>query len=164
MPEGISKDGVYPPGSTIQTPDGTRLELALADFVDKTGGTRPGQRQFDITIEALQRLYSIAKANSTDVLIILQPSKEEIYLPPSGEPDPDPGRPLRVKLEELGIPYLDLLPDFRSRAAKGEVLFFETDGHPNDRGYALIAELLLAYLKNNAKNYDLKDLVQSSSP
>jgi hypothetical protein len=76
--------------------------------------------------------------------------------------DTDPGRPLRVKLEELGIPYLDLLPDFRSRAAKGEVLFFETDGHPNARGYALIAERIISHLKDNAKKYELKDLVQES--
>src|SRR5262249_13923514 len=70
---------------TVQVPDGTRLELALADFIDKTGA-RPGQRPFDITVEAIQRLHSIAKANGTNVLIILQPSKEEVYLPPSGEP------------------------------------------------------------------------------
>jgi lysophospholipase L1-like esterase len=144
-----------PPESTIQTPDGTRLELALADFIDKTGEARPGQRLFDVTVEALQRLHSIAKANGTNVLVILQPSKEEVYLPPSGEPDADPGSPLRVKLGELGIPYLDLLPDFRSRAAKGEVLFFETDGHPNVRGYALIAELVIAHLEDNAKRYGL---------
>jgi hypothetical protein len=144
-----------PPESAVQAPDGTRLELALADFVDKTGEARPGYRPFDIAVEALQRLYSTARVNGTDVLIILQPSKEEVYLAPSGEPDPDPGSPLRIKLGELGIRYLDLLPDFRSRAAKGEVLFFETDGHPNARGYALTAELVLAYLQNNAKIYGL---------
>jgi len=89
-----------------------------------------------------------------------------VYLPLRGETtfDADPGRPLRVKLGELGIPYIDLLPDFRSRAAKGEVLFFEVDGHPNARGYALIAELVLAHLKDNAKKYGLENLVQSSSP
>jgi hypothetical protein len=77
--------------------------------------------------------------------------------------DTDPARPLRVKLEEFGIPYLDLLPAFRSRAAKGEVLFFETDGHPNARGYALIAQRVLAHLKDNAKKYDLKGLAQNPS-
>jgi hypothetical protein len=90
---------------------------------------------------------------------VLQPSKEEVYLPLLGEPGPDPGSHLRRTLGELGIPYLDLLPDFRSRAAKGEVLFFEADGHPNARGYALTAELVLAHLRNNAAKYGLKDLV-----
>ena len=150
----------------LQAPDGSRLGLFPEIFSAATAEARPGHRPFDITIEALQRLYSIATADGTKVLIVLQPSKEEVYLPLMNQTrlDADPGRPLRVKLRELGIPYLDLLPDFRSRAAKGKVLFFETDGHPNGRGYALTAELVLAYLQNNAKKYDVKDLLQSSSP
>jgi hypothetical protein len=60
-------------------------------------------------------------------------------------------------LGKLGIPYIDLLPGFRRRAAQGEVLFFETDGHPNARGYALIAELVLDHLRNNAKTFNLND-------
>ena len=149
---------------TFQAPDGTRLELAPGDFTAKTKEARPGYHTFNITVEALQRLHSIARANGTNVLIVLQPSKEEVYLPLLGEPAPDPGGPLRVTLGELGIPYLDLLPGFRSRADKGEVLFFEVDGHPNARGYALTAELVLAHLKDNAERYGLQDLVQSSSP
>ena len=53
-----------------------------------------GYRPFDITVEALQRLHSIAKANGTNVLVVLQPSKEEVYLPLLGEPAPDPARSL----------------------------------------------------------------------
>jgi hypothetical protein len=119
---------------------------------------------FDITVEALQRLHSIASTNGTNVLIVLQPSKEEVYLPLMGEPAPDPGSHFRAALDELRIPYLNLLPGFRSRAEKGEILFFEVDGHPNARGYALTAELVLAHLKNNAGVYGLKDFAQVSSP
>jgi len=150
----------------FQAPDGTQLQLDPGGFANQAGIGQPGHRAFDISVEALQRLDSIARANGTRLLVVLQPSKEEVYLPLMGETtfDADPGRPLRVKLGELGIPYIDLLPDFRSRAAKGEVLFFEVDGHPNARGYALIAELVLAHLKDNAKKYGLENLVQSSSP
>jgi lysophospholipase L1-like esterase len=149
----------------FRAPDGTQLQLDLGGFTDQTGIGRPGDRAFDLSVQALQRLDSIARANGTKILVILQPSTEEVYLPLMGQTnlDTDPGRPLRVKLGELGIPYLDLLPEFRNRAAKGEVLFFETDGHPNARGYALIAELVLAHLNNNAKTYNLNDLAQSSS-
>jgi lysophospholipase L1-like esterase len=137
--------------------NGARLELAPADFADKTKYIRSGNPVFNISVEALRRLHSIARADGTSVLVILQPSKEEVYLPLMGETnvDADPGRPLRVKLGELGIPYLDLAPEFRNRAAKGEVLFFETDGHPNGRGYALIAELVITHLKQHAKEYVL---------
>jgi hypothetical protein len=59
---------------------------------------------------------------------------------------------------------LDLLPGFRRRAAKGEALFFQSDGHPNGRGYALIADLVLSHLKNKAEKYDLPQIMQTSSP
>jgi hypothetical protein len=77
-------------------------------------------------------------------------------LPLLGEPAPDLGGPLRAALTDLSIPHLDLTQDFRRRAAKGEVLFFEADGHPNVRGYALIAERVLSHLKDNARRYGLK--------
>jgi lysophospholipase L1-like esterase len=62
---------------------------------------------------------------------------------------------LRAALEKRGIPYIDVLEDFRRRAAEGEVLFFETDGHPNAKGYALIGDLVSSYLKRHAKEYGL---------
>jgi lysophospholipase L1-like esterase len=150
---GTSKPTIF------RAPDGTQLRLDVEGFTYQAGIGRPGNRGFDISVDALQRLDSIARANGTKILVILQPSKEEVYLPLMGQTnvDTDPGRPLRVKLGELGIPYLDLLPEFRNRAAKGEVLFFETDGHPNVRGYALIAELVLDHLRNNAKAFNLND-------
>jgi lysophospholipase L1-like esterase len=155
---GASKPRIF------RAPDGTQLQLDVGGFTSQTGIAQPGNRGFDISVDALQRLDSIARADDTKILVVLQPSKEEVYLPLMGQTDveTDPGRPLRVKLRELGIPYLDLLPEFRNRAAKGEVLFFETDGHPNARGYALIAELVLAHLKQKAKTYNLKDLGQTS--
>jgi SGNH hydrolase-like domain, acetyltransferase AlgX len=143
--------------------DGTSLELQPGGLASRTKEAQRGHRVFDIALEALQRVYSLASADGTSVLVVLQPSKEEVYLPLLGEPAPDPGAPLRATLGELGIPYLDLLQDFRHRAAKGEVLFFEADGHPNARGYALIAERVLAHLKTHAKRYSLNDSVQTSS-
>jgi lysophospholipase L1-like esterase len=150
----------------FEAPDGTQLQLDLVDFTKQAGIGQPGHHGFDLSVEALQQLDSIARANGTSILVVLQPSKEEVYLPLMGETalDKDPGRPFRGKLRQLGISYIDLLPEFRSRAAKGEVLFFEVDGHPNARGYALIAELVLAHLKENAIQYGLENWVQTSSP
>jgi hypothetical protein len=144
----------------FSAPGGTRLELDVEDFIYQTEDARPGKSAFAISVEALERLHSLASAEGTKTLIILLPSKEEVYLPLMHETniDADPGRPLREMIEKLRIPYIDLLPSFRSRAAKGEVLFFETDGHPNARGYALIAELVRDHLKNNAKIYGLNDV------
>jgi len=145
-------------------PNGTRLELFPGDFASKTVGAQPGRREFQLTLQALQRIHSIATANGTHVLVIFQPSKEEVYLPLLGDPLPDPARPLQAALDKIGIGILDLTPIFRQRAEAGEKLFFEVDGHPNARGYALIAELVLSHLKDNAKRYGLKDFGESSSP
>jgi lysophospholipase L1-like esterase len=144
---------------TFQAPGGTHVDLDVEGFIDQTGIGQPGNRAFDLSVQALQRLYSITQANGTHMLVILQPSKEEVYLPLMGETsvDTDPGKALRAKLESLGIPYLDLLPEFRNRAAQGQVLFFETDGHPNARGYALITELVMNHLRNNMKAYSVRD-------
>jgi lysophospholipase L1-like esterase len=145
-----------PPGRKIfQAPDGIRLELLPANLAYNTREARPGHHVFQRVLDALQRIHSLANQNGTSVVVVLQPSKEETYLPLLGEPAPDPAAPLRTALGELGIPYLDLLQEFRSHAAKGEVLFFETDGHPNARGYALIAELVISHLKQHAKEYRL---------
>ena len=53
----------------------------------------------------------------------------------------------------MELATLDLAPLFRARAEAGEKLFFEVDGHPNTRGYALIAEGIRSYLLANAERY-----------
>lgn len=140
---------------TFQFSDGSRVRLYPGDFVRKIEGARPERREFSLALRALQRMQSIADENRTHLLIVLQPSKEEVYVPLLGEAIPDASRPLRVALKKLGISFLDLTPIFRARAAQGERLYFETDGHPDARGYALIAEGILAHLRENAKRYGL---------
>ena len=83
------------------------------------------------------------------MLIVFQPSKEEVYLPLLGEPAADLSYPLREKLAESRVEYLNLTPVFRDRAAMGEKLFFEADGHPNAAGYELIGNTVLAHIRNN---------------
>jgi hypothetical protein len=141
----------------FQTADGSQLQLLPGDFAEKILGAQPERREFHLALNALRRIYSIASDNGTTMLVLLQPGKEEVYLPLLGEAVPDPAEPLRRELEKSGIDYLDLTPSFRERARAGEKLFHETDGHPNARGYALIAESVRAYLKTNAARYGLKD-------
>ena len=140
---------------TFQTRDGTRLELARGVLANNMKKARPGDHVFQVAVDALQRIHSLAKEDGATVLVVLQRSKEEVYLPLLGESLPDAAAPLRAALAERGIPYVDLLEDFRRHAAEGEVLFFETDGHPNARGYALIGELVSSHLKQHAQEYGL---------
>lgn len=128
----------------FQTADGSRLELVPGDFVEKTLGAQPERREFQLALSALRHMHSLASKNGTTMLVLLQPGKEEVYLPLLGQPMTEPSEPLRRELENSGIQYLDLMPAFRQRALAGEKLFQEADGHPNVRGYALIAESVLS--------------------
>jgi hypothetical protein len=151
----IGKRQPLPEPKFFQFPDGTYLQLFPGDFDNKVEAAKPNRHEFRLVVEALQQIHTIATEQGTHALMIFQPSKEEVYLPLLGEPRPDPSFPLRQVLDESGIGYLDLTPLFRARAEAGEKLFFEVDGHPNTRGYALIAEGIGSYLLANAKRYGL---------
>jgi lysophospholipase L1-like esterase len=140
---------------TFRAPNGARIQWTTAVFANNTKRAHPGDPVFQATVDTLQRIHSLTEQDGATGLVVLQPSKEEVYSPLLGESLPDAGAPLRAALAKRGIPYLDLLEPFRRHAANGEVLFFETDGHPNTQGYALIGELVSSYLKQHAKDYGL---------
>jgi lysophospholipase L1-like esterase len=140
---------------TLRLSDGSRFVLDVAEFEDRISAAVPNRKEFHLAVQALRDLQSIAARNETKVLVVLQPSKAEVYLPLLGEPVSDLSVPLREELRRSGIEYLNLTPLFRERAAVGETLFFEVDGHPNAAGYALIADAILDYLKQNATEYGL---------
>jgi lysophospholipase L1-like esterase len=141
----------------LELAGGGRLQLAPADFVRKIRGAEAHTPQFRLVIDALQRLHAAATDQGTHVLMILQPGKEEVYLPVAGEQAADPTLALREAFDTLGLPYLDLAPAFRRRAEAGEQLFFEIDSHPNETGYAFIGQMVASHIGANASRYGLED-------
>jgi len=143
--------------------DGRSVQLHEADFVAKTRRAQPGERVFELAIASLQQLHARALAHGAHVLMVLLPGKEEVYLPLLGDPTPDPARALRSAMDRLGIEYLDLAPAMRARAAEGEQLFYEVDGHPNPTGQALIARLVHEHLTRHADRYGIDALAGRSA-
>ena len=139
----------------LQLADGGHVKLRPDQLAEMTGYIEPGNPIFELALDALERIDAIAASHGTQVIVVLQPGKEETYLPLLDGTPADPGAPLRAALEARGIEYLDLLPAFREHAAAGTKLFFEVDGHPNAEGYRLTAEGILAYLERNAEKYGL---------
>jgi lysophospholipase L1-like esterase len=133
---------------------GSRVRLVPKDLWD-AASLADNSRAFRLALDAFQAIQSSAEKQGTHVLMVLQPSKEEVYLPLVQTGVPDPTATLREEFERRGIEYLDLVAAFRQRAAAGEQLFFENDGHPNPTGYALTAELVLAHLTASAAKYGL---------
>jgi hypothetical protein len=137
--------------------DGRRLQLLPDAFSDTVHMAQPDRREFRLAVEALQGIQSIAGQNGTHTLIVLLPGKEEVYLPLLGQAVASLTDALRQTLEKDRIDWLDLAPSFRQRAAVGERLFYEADGHPNPAGYALIAGLVTSHLRQHRREYGLPE-------
>lgn len=134
-------------------PDGSRLRMGLPQVA--SDAARPDRRDFQLLLDALRRLHQIAKDQDAHVLMVLQPGKEEVYLPFVGERGVDLTEQLRHAFDQQGIEYLNLLPEFREAAKAGGKLYRETDGHPNEAGYELISRLVLAHLDRHKAKYGL---------
>jgi hypothetical protein len=100
----------------------------------------------DLVMEAIESARTLASANSTEFLVVLFPTKEEVYLPVLGEPAPRLVAAIRSILEQRGIAHLDLTPVLQAGARQGERVFFEIDGHPNEAGNHAIAAALISRL------------------
>jgi hypothetical protein len=139
----------------VRLTDGSRVWLGPRLLPPQVHLASPTQPAFALVLQALERLCTLATQQQTHCLVLLFPGKEEgVYFPLSGEAV-DIAAPFLPELDKRGIAYLDLGPPFRQRAAAGEILFGEMDVHPNARGYALIAEEVLAHLKEHAARYGL---------
>jgi lysophospholipase L1-like esterase len=142
-------------GRTIDFADGSHLQLAPAIYAGNESRVQPDHPDFRLVLDTVQRTSALAKRSGSQLLALLVPTKEEVYLPLLDEPPPPAVAPFVAAFEEAGIPYLDLAPRLQASARQGQRLFFEVDGHPNAAGYRLIAEVVLDYMRNNPGCYDL---------
>jgi hypothetical protein len=148
---------------TLRLADGRTLQLSAGYLGAAAAMTEPDREEFKLVLDALTRLHAKATAAGTHVVVVFHPSKEEVYLPLLREPVADLGSNLREELRKSGIDFINLTPAFRERAAVGQKLFFEVDGHPNVAGYALIADAVTGHLKQHAPKYGLETARDRSS-
>jgi lysophospholipase L1-like esterase len=135
--------------------DGHRIQVFRGEFAAMRAASRPVRPEFTLALHALERMQALAGSQGTHVLVVLQPGKEETYLPDLIASMGDTTADLRPALDRAGIEYLDLGPAFRHQAAAGERLFYEVDGHPTAAGYALIARLVAHHVEQHAAEYGL---------
>ena len=134
------------PGFTAEI-DGGRISFTPYIWAGHAATGRPGEERFELVLEAVEQVRAAAEGAGARFLVVLFPTKEEVYLPLFERPVPDLTPPFARALRARGIPVVDLLPVFRARAAEGERLFLEVDIHPNEDGYALVAEAVAERLE-----------------
>jgi acetyltransferase AlgX (SGNH hydrolase-like protein) len=142
--EEFGRDGIV-----LETPKG-RLRLLPSTLRKLRERASPGRPEFEEAFAALRELDDRVRAGGGRMVVVVLPSKEYVYLPLAGGSADDPLKHVHRALEQLNLSYLDVAPRFRERAAAGELLFFEIDGHPNEQGYAVIAEAVVDYLRSGA--------------
>ena len=119
------------------------LRLVPSQIRSSARGARRGHPDFEAVVETLSELHSAAREAHSRVLFLVFPCKEEVYLP---RRVPRPTRPFVEVFRERGWDLIDLEAPLVERAARGERLYFEVDGHPDERGNRLTAEAVLAWI------------------
>ena len=116
---------------------------------------RPEHPNFQLVLDAVEQTRALAAGTGGQFLVLLVPTKEEVYLPLLDERPPPGTAAFAAHFRATGIPYVDLTPSFQARARAGERLFFEIDGHPNAAGYRLFADVVLNQLQSPSAGADL---------
>ena len=135
---------------TVTWKDGQQLRLTGNLYRKESFHAHPGDPQFQGAMGSLERARSFAAQHGTKVVVLLFPTKEEIYLPLLNQPVPRPLDAFPAELARRGIDYIDFSGPFTAQAKAGRSIYFELDPHPNRAGYALIAHTVSEYLQGHA--------------
>lgn len=141
---------------TVRSADGEKLQLAPAILQRALEYNDPMNWGFKSVVQAVLAARNLTRDSGSELLVVLFPTKEGIYLPLHDVPFPTLVRPLKDVLEDEGITCIDLSERFRELAAQGKKLYFEIDGHPNELGNRVVADVLADYLRKNSERLGLE--------
>lgn len=142
---------------TLELDGGGRLQVVPSLIAHSSSGTALGDPRFERVMEIVEQAYDAVRGDGAEMLVVLIPTKEEVYLPLLGEHTPEPATVFAEGLRQRRLPFLDLTPYLQQRAEQGEQLYFEIDGHTNAAGYSAIAEGVRAHLEMRAQTFSLLD-------
>jgi lysophospholipase L1-like esterase len=135
---------------SITWKDGGQLRLTGNLYLRDAKHAHRGDPQFEGALAALERARTDAAAEGARVVVLLFPTKEEVYLPLLNDAAPRPVAPFAEELARRGVDYIDFTGPFTAEAKAGRSVYFELDPHPNQAGYAVIARTVSEYLERHA--------------
>lgn len=135
-------------GETVAVDDGSRLRLAPTAYMRQAEMAQPDHPAFGLIMAVIDEARERVLARGSRFVVLLMPTKEEVYLQLLGRSYPALVDAFAAALDERGIEHLDLTIALRAAAGDGAAVYFEVDGHPNERGYAVIADAVTALLSD----------------
>jgi len=107
---------------------------------------------------ALSELNQVTRSRGDSLIVAIAPPAFQVHsdraaatfqmvgLEPERAALSAPGEAILQTLADLGIPACDLTADLVAAAESGEKLYFQYDGHWNQRGHAVVTETLIQCL------------------
>ncbi|HKU60911.1 MAG TPA: hypothetical protein VJQ44_06805 [Gemmatimonadales bacterium] len=133
-------------GVTARLADGSRIQLLPSRLVVRAARSHPGDSTFDHVLAAVDRARELAAHSDARLVVLVFPSKEEVYLPLQHLPVPPMTADWVGALRARGLECLDLTGPLREHAV-GPPLYYEVDGHANAAGNRVIAQAIQSYLR-----------------
>lgn len=103
----------------------------------------------DLFVQLITELRSLCETNNVALTLVLLPGRSVVEMPGSLSAafQDELRRQILLRQAELGVALIDLSPQLRKRReASTERLFFPNEGHLNQAGHRVVAELLRAGL------------------
>lgn len=130
---------------TTRLPDGSPMQLIPARLEPRAARSHPGDSTFDHALAAADRAQELAADAHARLVVLVFPTKEEVYLPLRHQAVPPLTRDWVAALRAHGLDCLDLTDSLREHAGAAP-LYYEVDGHVNVAGNRIIAQAVQSYL------------------
>ncbi|MDH3598442.1 MAG: SGNH/GDSL hydrolase family protein [Candidatus Tectomicrobia bacterium] len=130
-------------------PDGTEMLFDQRKLLFVTTPVAAADARIERAFDSLARLRQAAQRQQASVLVVLIPSKEELFGVTSNAPTDNAVARVRQRLQAAHMPVLDLYTVLR-QTGMSQPPFFSRDSHLNHLGNRIVAEHFMMWWRDRA--------------
>jgi hypothetical protein len=130
-------------------PDGTEMLFDQRKLPFVTTPVAAADARIEQAFDSLDRLRQVARRQQASVLVMLIPSKEELFGHAADTLADNAVERVRQRLQAARIPMLDLYAPLR-QAGASQAPFFSRDSHLNHLGNRIVAEQFMMWWRERA--------------